>query len=173
MSKELRKPEPLGKKKATAFTASTVLAAVSLLSVSLGVSGAAPAEDSGSGTNTRDAKAADGKLAEAIGTQDTLQRNQLKSGRQNLQSNQIKMQGLRSDQNKQQLQSNQVKMQGLRSDQNKQQLQSNQVKTRMRSTQKGKHYPKATLRARKAGKEQQEFLRSNQIKQQLQSNEQK
>ena len=129
MSKELRKPEPLGKKKATAFTASTVLAAVSLLSVSLGVSGAAPAEDSGSGINTRDAKAAGGKLAEATGIQDPLRRNQLRSGGQNLQSNQIKMQGLRSDQNKQQ-------------------LQSNQVKTRMRSTQKGKHYPKATLTVR-------------------------
>jgi hypothetical protein len=79
MSKELQKQVRLTKK-ATAPTTSAVLAAVSLLTVSLGISSAAPVEDAESATNALKTKASGGKLAES----------QLNTGTQDLQSRQKK-----------------------------------------------------------------------------------
>lgn len=64
MSKELQKLVRLTKK-ATAPTTSAVLAAVSLLTVSLGISSAAPVEEAESATNALKTKASGGKLAES------------------------------------------------------------------------------------------------------------
>jgi hypothetical protein len=86
MSKELQKLVRLTKK-ATGPTTSAVLAAVSLLAVSLGISSAAPVEEAESATNALKTKEG-GKLAES----------QLKTGTQDLQSNQSKTPDLQSNQ---------------------------------------------------------------------------
>jgi len=126
-------------------SAPALLAAVSLLSASLGVSGTAAAEGSEPITGVNETNSTNIKLAQYSKTQ-LEYGNQSK---QQLQSNQLKMQGLQSNQLKTQgLQSNQLKTQGLQSNQNKLE--------------------------RKAGKGQQEFLQSNQLKTQgLQSNQNK
>jgi hypothetical protein len=110
MSKKIRKStKPSRRMKATASTTSALLAAMSLLGASLGVSAAAPTENAGPATNVREADAARVKLAQAHTTQGTLQRNQLRPRTPTLQSNQFKMQGPRANQFNQQLQSTQSK----------------------------------------------------------------
>jgi hypothetical protein len=79
MSKELQKLVRLTKK-ATGPTTSAVLAAVSLLAVSLGISRAAPVEEAETATNAPKSKASGAKLAES----------QLNTGTQGLQSDQKK-----------------------------------------------------------------------------------
>jgi hypothetical protein len=128
MSKEVQRSATLRRKKnAMASTASAVIAAVSLLGASLGVSAAAPVEDAGPTTNTRDGSAAGTKLAQALSTQDTLRRSQPMTVAPSLQSNQFNTPALRSDQHKQQLQSNQFKTPDLRSNQFKTQTRTQQA----------------------------------------------
>ena len=120
MSKELQKQVRLTKK-ATAPTTSAVLAAVSLLAVSLGISSAAPAEEAESATNALKTKEG-GKLAES----------QLNTGTQDLQSRQQKydIKGKKTP--------------DLQSDQNKTNLKRKRGKVQLKDMPFIKHYDKSS-----------------------------
>jgi len=109
-----------------ASTTSAILAAVSLLGVSLGVVDVAAAENVGSVTGVGETTASNIKLAQAPSgrtKQNVLQSNQIK--RQTQQNIQAKPQDMQSNRLKRQLlPSNQVKSQDLQRNRSKRQLES-------------------------------------------------
>jgi 7-keto-8-aminopelargonate synthetase-like enzyme len=123
-------------------SAHVLLATVSLLSVSLGVSGATAANGSEPATDVEENNST--QLAQAnfskVQTQYTTQ------SMQQLQSNQQKIQGLQSNQNKLERKAGKGQQEFLQSNQHKiQGLQSNQNKLERKPLVKGQHIPETSM----------------------------